>query len=137
MSQTVSYPEDLKYTKEHEWVRLEDSPSGPVGVVGVTHFAQEALGDVVYLELPEAGKPVTQGKILGTIESVKAVSDLYAPVSGEVLERNEELMDHPEGVNQDPHGAGWMLKIKMSDRGELSSLMGASEYGAYVASAKH
>lgn len=129
-----NYPEDLRYTKEHEWIRFLD---GGVAVVGITHFAQKELGDIVYLELPEVGKSLQQGKIFGTIESVKAVSDLYAPASGEVLDRNEELMDHPEGVNQDPHGKAWMIRIKLKDPKEIAGLMTAADYAKHVESASH
>jgi len=134
MSSEAAYPSDLKYTKEHEWIRVE---ADGTGVVGVTAFAQASLGDVVYLDLPARGTSVEQGKIFGTIESVKAVSDLYAPVGGEVLDRNEELMDHPEVVNQDPHGKAWMIKIKLSDAGQLGSLLSASDYEAYVKASGH
>lgn len=133
----ASYPDDLKYTKEHEWIRVETGADGAVGVIGVTHFAQAELGDVVYLELPAPGTTMAQGQILGTIESVKAVSDLYAPASGEVIERNEELMDHPEGVNGDPHGAAWMVKFKLSDPGEMEGLMSAAQYQEYLKGAAH
>ena len=125
------YPEDLKYTKEHEWVRVE----GDTGIVGVTHFAQAELGDIVYLELPDVGTAIEQGKTFGTIESVKAVSDLYAPVSGEIAERNEGLMDHPEEVNEDPHGKAWMVKVKLSDPSQLEGLMSAEDYRKYLENA--
>ena len=134
MSSLASYPQDLKYTKEHEWLRIEADGSG---VVGVTHFAQSQLGDVVYLDLPARGASIVQGKIFGTIESVKAVSDLYAPVTGEVLDRNEELMDHPEVVNQDPHGKAWMVKLKLTNAGEVAGLMSAPDYEAYLKASGH
>lgn len=134
MSSSATYPQDLKYTKEHEWLRIE---ADGTGLVGVTHFAQAQLGDVVYLDLPVRGTAMAQGKIFGTIESVKAVSDLYAPVTGEVLDRNEELMDHPEVVNQDPHGKAWMVKVKLSSASEAGGLMSAADYEAYLQSSGH
>ena len=118
------YPEDLKYTREHEWVR----PEGNEAVVGITWFAQDQLGDVVYVELPEAGREFQAGDVFGTVESVKTVSDLYMPVSGKVLEVHEELNDAPELVNQDPYGQGWMLRVEMSDPAELDRLLPADEY---------
>lgn len=134
MSSPAQYPQDLKYTKEHEWLRIE---ADGTGVVGVTHFAQSELGDVVYLDLPVRGTAITQGKIFGTIESVKAVSDLYAPVTGEVLDRNEELMDHPEVVNQDPHGKAWMLKVKLANASDAAALMSTADYEAYLKASGH
>ncbi|MEK7404217.1 MAG: glycine cleavage system protein GcvH [Acidobacteriota bacterium] len=125
------YPEDLRYTKEHEWVRVE----GAVGAVGITFHAQEQLGDIVYVELPRTGDQVTQGKALGSVESVKAVSDIYAPVSGEVIAVNEALASAPETLNQDPHGAAWLIKIKLSAPEELSQLLSAADYQAYIAPA--
>ncbi len=122
------YPEDLKYTKEHEWVRVE----GAVGAVGITFHAQEQLGDIVYVELPKTGAQVTQGKALGSVESVKAVSDIYAPVSGVVIEVNEALATAPETLNQDPHGAAWLAKIKLSAPDELNRLLSAADYQAYI-----
>jgi len=123
------YPEDYRYTKEHEWVRLE----GDVAVVGVTHHAQAQLGDVVFVELPNPATKVQQMQSFGTVESVKAVSDLYAPLSGEVVEVNETLVDAPEQLNEDPHDKGWLLKLRVSDKNELSSLMDAKAYSEYVA----
>lgn len=123
------YPEDYRYTKEHEWVKLE----GDVAVVGVTHHAQAQLGDVVFVELPNPATKVQQMQSFGTVESVKAVSDLYAPLSGEVIEVNETLIDAPEKLNDDPHGDGWLLKLRVSDKNELSSLMDAKAYSEYVA----
>jgi len=122
------YPENFRYTKEHEWVRME----GDTGTVGITFHAQKELGDIVYVDLPKPGQHVEQGKTLGSVESVKAVSDIYAPVSGEVLEINELLADAPEKLNQDPHGEGWLIKIRLSDPRELEQLMTASEYQAYL-----
>ena len=117
------YPETLKYTKDHEWLQLTDD----VGRVGITDFAQRQLGDVVYVELPEVGTVLTAGQAFGTIESVKAVSELFAPVSGEVVEVNSALRDKPEQVNQDPHGA-WMVAIRLAGSDETSSLLDASQY---------
>ena len=121
------YPADLKYTKEHEWIRVE----GDNGVVGITNFAQQQLGDVVYVDLPEVGRTLKAGDTFGTIESVKAVSELYAPVSGEVVAVNDALSTSPESVNKDPHGA-WIIKVKPSNTGELGSLLDATAYGALV-----
>ena len=117
------YPADLKYTKDHEWIRLD----GGTGTVGITDFAQQQLGDVVYVELPEVGTQLTAGKVFGTIESVKAVSELYAPVAGEVVEVNGALKQKPETVNTDPHGS-WMIVIRLADPGELGSLLDAAQY---------
>ncbi|MBI2875589.1 MAG: glycine cleavage system protein GcvH [Candidatus Tectomicrobia bacterium] len=121
-------PEDLKYTREHDWARIE----GNRVVVGITDYAQEELGDIVYVELPEVGSEVEHMEPFGTIESVKAVSDLFSPVSGEVVEINETLESEPELVNSDPYGEGWMLVVEMSDASELDSLMSAAEYAAYI-----
>lgn len=118
------YPEDLKYTKDHEWVKVD----GDIAVVGITDYAQNQLGDVVYVELPEDGAEVNQAEVCGTIESVKTVSDLYAPVSGEVVKINEELDDTPELINNEPYGAGWIMEVKMSDTSELDTLLSAEEY---------
>jgi glycine cleavage system H protein len=120
----VKYPESLKYTKDHEWVRVE----GDLGVIGVTHHAQAALGDVVFVELPAVGTKIRASEPFGTIESVKAVSELFAPVSGEVAEVNSALQDGPETVNADPHGGGWMIKVRLADPGELAGLLDASSY---------
>jgi glycine cleavage system H protein len=117
------YPSDLKYTKDHEWVRV----SGDQARVGITDYAQKQLGDVVYLELPEVGRTFNKGDVFGTIESVKAVSELYAPVSGEVVEVNGDLSQRPESVNADPHGA-WMIVLKVSNAAEAGDLLDASAY---------
>ena len=117
------YPETLKYTKDHEWLQL----TGDVGRVGITDFAQKQLGDVVYVELPEVGTVLSAGQAFGTIESVKAVSELFAPVSGEVVEINTALRDKPELVNQDPHAA-WMVAIRLNAADETSALLDASQY---------
>ena len=119
----MSYPSDLKYTKEHEWIRVE----GAIGVIGITDFAQQQLGDVVYVELPEVGSKMTAGQVFGTIESVKAVSELFAPVSGEVTETNGSLKDRPDHVNSKPHET-WMVKVKLTNSGELASLLDAGAY---------
>lgn len=118
------YPADLKYTRDHEWVRL----TGADAQVGITEYAQKQLGDVVYLELPEVGRSVKRGDVFGTIESVKAVSELYAPVSGEVTEVNTRLTEKPEAVNADPH-ASWMIAIKIADPAETADLLDADGYG--------
>jgi glycine cleavage system H protein len=119
----MSYPSDLKYTKDHEWIRAD----GGHATVGITDYAQKSLGDVVYLELPDVGRTLKKGEVFGTIESVKAVSELYAPVSGEVTEVHSALVQHPETVNKDPHGA-WMIKVKASDPGELGELLDSAQY---------
>jgi glycine cleavage system H protein len=123
------YPENYKYTREHEWINNK----GEVAVIGITHHAQDQLGDVVFVELPKVGDSLHAEVSLGTIESIKAVSDIYAPVSGEVVEVNESLIDTPEVLNQDPHDKGWLVKIHMSDKNELRGLMTAEEYTGYVA----
>lgn len=117
-------PQDLKYTKEHEWVRVE----GKRAIIGITDFAQEELGDVVFVELPQVGDQVEQNAAFGTVESVKTVSDLYAPVSGKIVEINEQLSDSPEWVNQDPYGKGWMIVVEMADEEELERLLTAEAY---------
>jgi glycine cleavage system H protein len=117
------YPSDLKYTKDHEWVRISDGQAQ----VGITDYAQKQLGDVVYLELPDVGRSFKKGDVFGTIESVKAVSELYCPVGGEVTEVNSRLTEKPEAVNTDPHGS-WMIVLKMTDKGETSQLLDAAQY---------
>ena len=119
----MSYPADLKYTKEHEWIRVD----GNTGAIGITDFAQQQLGDVVYVELPDVGSTITAGTVFGTIESVKAVSELFAPVTGEVVETNSSLKDRPDHVNSKPHET-WMVKVKLASTGEVSSLMDAAAY---------
>jgi len=121
-------PDDLRYSKEHEWVRLE----GDAAQIGITHFAQEQLGDVVFVELPEKGATVRQFSSLGVVESVKAASDIYSPLSGEVVERNVKVIEKPELVNQSPYEQGWLLKVKVADKGELSKLLSAEEYRAHI-----
>lgn len=125
----MATPSDRKYTKEHEWVLLE---KGDTALVGVTHYAQDQLGDVVYLSLPPKGAKVTQTKKLGEVESVKAVSDIYSPVSGEVVDTNQEVVGKPELVNQDPYGRGWLLKVKLSNPKEVDSLLTAQQYDAFL-----
>lgn len=124
----MTYPDDRRYTKEHEWVRVE----GDVGTVGITFHAQHELGDIVYVDLPKVGGRVDQGKSLGSVESVKAVSDIYSPVSGEVVEINGVLAQSPEKLNEDPHGAAWLVKIRLSAPDEIKSLQSAADYQSYV-----
>ncbi len=124
----MTLPENLKYTKDHEWIRVE----GATGTVGITDHAQGELGDVVFVELPAAGKAVKRGESFGTIEAVKAVSDLYAPATGQITETNNELSANPELVNKDPYGKGWMVKIKLTNPGEIKDLMDAQAYKASI-----
>ena len=126
------YPENFRYTKEHEWVLVE----GDTGTIGITHHAQEELGDIVYVDLPKVGTRVEQGKTLGSVESVKAVSDIYAPVSGEVIEANQSLADAPEKLNADPHGAAWLVKVRLVAPAEAQGLMSAADYQTYIAAEK-
>ena len=129
----ANVPADLRYTKEHEWAKLE----GDKARVGITAFAQEQLGDVVFVELPKVGTKVTAMKTFGVVESVKAVSDLFAPLSGEVTEANTELSKKPETVNSDPYGQGWMIVIKLANPKEMDGLMSAADYEKLVAAAGH
>lgn len=122
------YPSDYRYTKEHEWVRVQ----GDVATVGITDYAQHELGDVVYVELPKVGAKLQATEPMGTVESVKAVSDVYAPVSGEVVEVNSPLVDAPEKINKDPHNEAWLTKIKLSNPAEVTSLLDAAAYQAFV-----
>ncbi len=122
------YPDDYYYTKDHEWIKVK----GEKATVGITDFAQKQLGDVVYVELPEVGTKLEFHQSIGVIESVKAVSDIYSPVSGEVIELNEKLNDSPELVNQDPHGKGWIIRVKIKDEVELQKLMSADEYEKFI-----
>jgi glycine cleavage system H protein len=122
------YPKDFYYTKDHEWIQVK----GDTGIIGVTDFAQSHLGDIVYVELPKIGTQVKFHQTLGVIESVKAVADVYSPVSGEIIEVNNELSNTPELINQDPHGKGWIVKIKIADENELQNLMTASEYEKFI-----
>ena len=121
------YPDDLKYTAEHEWVRSPGSGDGTVRV-GITQYAQDALGDIVYVQLPEVGEDVESGSAIGELESTKSVSDIYAPVSGTVVARNDDLTDTPELINSDPYGAGWLVKIEPADPGEFGKLLTAAAY---------
>ena len=123
------YPSDYRYTKEHEWVKVE----GDAGKVGITDYAQHELGDVVYVDLPKVGAKLKASEPLGTVESVKAVSDIYAPVSGEVIEINSSLGDAPEQINKDPHGAAWLVKLKLANPAEVAGLMDAAAYAAFIA----
>ena len=125
----MAYPGNFRYTKEHEWVDAKDG----VATVGITDYAQSELGDVVFVELAAVGKRLEAGKSLGSVESVKAVSEIYAPVSGEVVEANGELQNKPETINTDPHGAAWLVKIKLSNPAELDKLMDGAAYEAYIA----
>jgi len=125
----MGYPANYRYSKEHEWVDAKDG----VATVGITDYAQSELGDVVFVELPEVGKKLEIGKSLGTVESVKAVSEIYAPASGEVLEANGELHNKPETINTDPHGAAWLVTIKLANLAELDGLMDGTAYEAYIA----
>ena len=128
----ANVPEDLHYSKDHEWVRME----GDTGTVGITDHAQHALGDVVYVELPKVGDKFAAHEVFGSVESVKAVSELYCPVAGDVLEVNETLADEAETVNGDPYGAAWMIRLRVSDRGEVDKLMTAVEYEDYIKDAE-
>ena len=124
----MNYPENYRYTKEHEWVALADG----VATIGITHHAQEELGDIVYVDLPKPGAAVEKGKTFGSVESVKAVSDIYAPVSGEVTEANDLLAASPEKLNEDPHNAAWLIRVRVSNADEFQQLMPAAEYQTYV-----
>jgi len=125
----MAYPREFRYTKEHEWI----SAKGDTATIGITDYAQHELGDVVFVELPAAGAKITAGKTFGSVESVKAVSEIYAPVGGEVTEANAELHNKPETINSDPHGAGWLIKVKVASPAEVNSLMDATAYEAYIA----
>ncbi len=124
----MNFPEDLKYTKDHEWIRVE----GATGIIGITDFAQSELGDIVYVQLPSVGDSIEQGKSFGTVEAVKAVSDLYAPVSGIVKEINPTLTDHPEIINRDPYNDGWLIKIDIKNANELETLLTAEMYRSLI-----
>jgi|SRR5947208_10623153 glycine cleavage system H protein len=124
----MAYPADLKYTKEHEWIK----PDGGTASIGITHYAQESLGDIVFVDMPKVGTELTAGKTFGSIESVKAVSDLYAPASGTVTEVNGDLTTAPERINKDAHGS-WLVKLKLKDPAELGSLLSAADYEKFVA----
>ncbi len=124
-------PDDRKYTREHEWIKVEDAQAG-LALVGITDFAQEQLGDVVFVELPKVGASLAFMGKMGEIESVKSVSDLFSPVTGEVIEVNERLLDHPEITNNDPFGDGWLMRVRMSDAAELDTLLSAEEYETFT-----
>lgn len=124
----MEFPEDLKYTREHEWVSID----GSVATIGITDHAQEQLGDVVFVELPTVGDRVEKADAFGVVESTKAVSDVYAPLSGEVAEVNDDLPDNPELINEDPYGDGWMVKITLGDKADLEDLMTADEYRKFI-----
>ena len=124
------YPKELRYSKDHEWLRVE----GDRGTIGITDYAQKQLGDVVFVELPEAGRALKAGDVFGTVESVKAVSELFSPVAGEVVEVNASLAQKPETINSDPQGAAWMIKVKITDAASVRELMDAASYEAFVAS---
>ena len=126
------YPPNFRYTKEHEWVRVD----GDIGTIGITDYAQEELGDIVYVDPPKVGTKLEQGKTAGSVESVKAVSDIYAPVSGEVTEVNAALADKPEKLNADPHGDAWLFRLKLSAPAEVAKLLSADEYQKYIEAEK-
>jgi glycine cleavage system H protein len=125
----MAYPKEYRYTKEHEWIDLK----GDVATVGITDYAQHELGDVVFVELPKVGNKTITGKSFGTVESVKAVSEIYSPVAGEVIEANTALQNAPEKINSDPHGAAWLIKIRIANPAEITGLMDAAAYEAYIA----
>lgn len=124
----MEFPQDLKFTKEHEWVKVE----GDTVTIGITDYAQDSLGDVVYVELPQEGGSVTKNEPFGVVESVKAVSDLYSPVSGTVTEVNDAIIDSPEAVNDDPYGDAWMIKVELSSPDELDDLLSADDYESFT-----
>ena len=124
-------PSDRQYTKEHEWLKIQDAESN-LAILGITDYAQEQLGDVVFIDMPEIGSNLVHMEKMGEIESVKAVSDLFSPVSGEVIKTNSELLDRPELINEDPYNEGWILQVILSDTGELSSLISADEYQSFT-----
>jgi glycine cleavage system H protein len=125
----MNIPSELKYTKEHEWIKID----GDIATVGITDYAQSELGDIVYVEIETVGDTLSHGEVFGTVEAVKTVSDLFMPLSGEVIEMNEDLDGSPESVNDDSYGAGWMIKIRMSDLSEVDALMSAEAYQAEIA----
>jgi glycine cleavage system H protein len=124
----MAYPTQFRYTKEHEWIEAK----GDTATVGITDYAQHELGDVVFVEMPKPGSALTAGKTFGSVESVKAVSEIYAPVNGEVVESNAALQNTPENINNDPHGTGWLVKIKLANAADVNALMDAAAYEAYI-----
>jgi glycine cleavage system H protein len=128
----MTYPDHFRYTKEHEWVHAE----GGIGTIGITDHAQSELGDIVYVDLPKPGTVTEQGKTIGSVESVKAVSDIFSPVSGEVIEVNPILHDSPEKLNEDPHGGAWLIKIRLSQPGEVDKLLSAADYQKFIEAEK-
>jgi len=126
------YPPELLYTKDHEWIRVDESE----GMIGITDYAQKELGDIVFVELPKPGEHVTAKDSFGTVESVKAVSEIYSPVTGEVIAVNGKLQNNPELINTDPHGDAWLVKVNLADRSETDGLMSAEEYEAFIAQEK-
>jgi glycine cleavage system H protein len=129
----MTSPKDLRYSKEHEWVKVD----GETATIGITDYAQNSLTDIVFIELPKIGKQVAQFANLGVVESVKSVSDIFSPVSGEVIAVNNEIENNPELINKDPYGKGWMAKVKMKDKGDLNKLMTAEQYEKFVSESKH
>ncbi|MBA3720411.1 MAG: glycine cleavage system protein GcvH [Nocardioidaceae bacterium] len=127
-------PDDLKYTAEHEWVRVESGDDGKVATIGITDYAQDALGDIVYVSLPEVGEDLTKGESVGELESTKSVSDIYAPISGSVVARNDAVDQTPELVNSDPYGEGWLLRLQVSDESALEGLLDAAGYEGQIGS---
>lgn len=126
----MNFPDDLKYTKDHEWIRIENENQG---TIGITDFAQKELGDIVYVEINTEGEEVNQGSVFGTVEAVKTVSDLFMPISGKILEFNEELEDEPELVNNEPYEGGWMIKIEITDQSQIESLLSVEDYKKLIA----
>jgi len=124
----MDFPEGLKYSKEHEWVLIEND----VAMIGITEFAQGELGDIVFVELPEVGEKISKDDPFGSLESVKAVSDIFAPISGAVVEINDDLKENPEAINEDPYGDGWMIKVEMTDMDELKDLMSSDDYAEFI-----
>jgi len=122
------YPPELLYTKDHEWIRVDES----IGTIGITDYAQQQLGDIVFVELPKPGDHVTAKEVFGTVESVKAVSEVYSPVTGEIVAANSKLQDAPEKINADPHGDGWLIRVRLADHREIEALMTAEQYQAYL-----
>ena len=124
----LMYPPELLYTKDHEWIRVDES----IGTIGITDYAQQQLGDIVFVELPKPGDHVTAKEVFGTVESVKAVSEVYSPVTGEIVAVNSKLQDAPEKINADPHGDGWLIRVRLADHREIEALMTAEQYQAYL-----